>query len=223
MKFDSRELRQSINRLAFELNRAPRDVCEEAARGFVREMVKITPPGSSGTSGSAAKKSGEKSILIGIASVLEEAGAGFHGPFEDPAAVHARARNPRTGRTDKRVLKGAARGSGKSQVDASALRAFQKKTLALVGLLAGGWNASAEKLGVKLPAWVARHATSRGSVVIKTNGYNFSITLNNEVKFVGGVKDYERRLEWAVKQQAKKMDRQCDFLLKRALRRSGWS
>lgn len=222
MKLDAKDLRQAINRLAFELNRAPKDVAETAARGFVRDMVKITPPGSSGVSGSAAKKVGEKSIEIGISAIMTAAPKGFHGPFEDPAVVHARSRNPRTGRTDKRVLKGSHRGAGKIEIDPATLVAFQKKLLLLVGLLASGWNSAANHLGVKLPAWVSRHPSSRGSVQVKADGYKFSITLNNEVKFVGGVKDYERRLEWAVKQQAKKMDRQCDFLMKRAIKRAGF-
>jgi len=222
MKLDATDLRRSIQRLAFEMNRAPRDVAETAARGFVRDMVKITPPGSSGVSGSAAKKAGEEGIGIGLASIMVAATDGAHGPFEDPAQVHARSRNPRTGRTDKRVLKGSGRGGGKIEVDAAALREFQKKLLLLVGLLASGWNSSAAHLGVKLPAWVTRHSASRGSVKVKADAFKFSITLNNEVKFVGGVKDYERRLEWVVKNQAKKMDRQCDFLLKRAIKRAGW-
>ena len=37
-------------------------------------------------------------------------------------------------------------------VDASALRALKRQLLARVGELAAGWNAGAQKLGVKLPA-----------------------------------------------------------------------
>jgi len=222
MKLDASDLRNAIRRLAAETKKAPREVCETAARGFIRDVVKITPPGSAGVSGSAAKKAGEAGIRIGLASIMVAAAKGFNGPFEDPADVHARTRNPRTGRTDKRILTGALRGSGKVSVDVATLRAFEKKLLALVGILSAGWNAAAEKLGVKLPAWVSRHGASRGSVVVKVDAYKFSITLNNEVKFVGNVKDYERRVSWAVKNQAKKMDRQCDFLLKKAIRAAGW-
>lgn len=222
MKLDATDLRRSIQRLAFEMNRAPRDVAETAARGFVRDMVKVTPPGSAGVNGGAAKKDGEKSVSAGIFNVMVAEFHGVHGPFEDPAVVHARSRNPRTGRTDKRILKGSLRGSGKIPIDAATLREFQKKLFLLVGLLAGGWNSAAAHLRVGLPAWVKRHGASRGSVNVHADSHKFSITLNNEVKFVGGVKDYERRLQWAVNAQAKKMDRQCDFLLKRALRRSGF-
>lgn len=222
MKLDATDLRRSIQRLASAAKRAPRDIAEEAARGFVRDVVKITPPGKAGVSGTAAKKAGEAGIIKGIASILVAAGKKSHGPFEDPAQVHARARNPRTGRVDKRVLTGSLRGSGKVEIAAADLRAFQKKMLALVGILAAGWNDAAKHLGVSLPAWVKRHGASNGSVVVKSSDTAFSITLNNEVKFVEGVKGYERRVSWAVKNQQRKMDRRADFLLKKAIREAGF-
>src|SRR6185436_20843020 len=66
-----------------------------------------------------------------------------------------RLRDPRTGRINPRNLKQA------YPVDASALRALKRDLLKRVGELAAGWNAGAQKLGVKLPAWVARHGSAR--------------------------------------------------------------
>lgn len=222
MKFDSSDLRSSMQRLANAANKAPKDIVEEAARGFVRDVVKITPPGSPGVSGTAAKKQGEAGILKGLGSIMVAADKKAYGPFEDPAAVHKRARNPRTGRVDKRVLRGGARGGAKAQVTASALAAYKKVILAKVGLLASGWNAAAAKLGVRLPAWVSRHGTGRGAVVVKVTPTSFSVTVSNEVKFVEGVKDYERRVKWAIRSQERKIDRRADFLLKKAIREAGF-
>lgn len=222
MKLDTSDLRRAIRRCAAATRKAPQTIVEEAARGFLRDIVAITPPGSAGVSASAAKKKGEAGINKGINSILVAAAKQAVGASTDPAGLHKSARNPRTGRVDKRVLRGSARSSGKIPVDAATLRAFQKKTIALVGLLSAGWNSAAAKLGVRLPAWISRQGTARGSVVEKTTPTNFSITLNNEVAFVGNVKDYERRVTWAVKNQIRKMDRRADFLLKKAIRAAGW-
>jgi hypothetical protein len=50
----------------------------------------------------------------------------------------------------------------------------------------------------------------------------FRITLTNAVKYVTNVADYGRRIQSAIRIQAGKMDRKADFLLTRALKRSGW-
>jgi len=211
-----------MKRLAHEHKQTPKKVCEVAAKGFVRDVVKWTPPASKGATGSDARKQGEVSVSVDLAKILTAASPGSHGPFESPADVHARFRNPRTGRVNRSLVKGGYRKGNKAQVDAATLAAYKKKIIAHVGLLASGWNAAAEKLGVKLPAWVRRHGTGHGSVQVKTDGFNISITVNNEVKFVGDVKDYDRRVEWAFKNQIRKMDREADFLMRKAIRAAGF-
>src|SRR4051812_1225611 len=119
MKLDTREMRRAFNRLDSQVKTDKRDLVRAAARGFIRDIVSITPPGSPSAKGSAAKKAGETSIRGDIAKILVSAARGFHGPFEDPRAVHKRGRNPRTGRVDRRIR--AARGS-KVAVEPAALR-----------------------------------------------------------------------------------------------------
>ncbi len=90
-----------------------------------------------------------------------------------------------------------------------------------VGELAAGWNAGAQKLGVKLPAWVARHGGGRGAVSVLNTFRAFRIILTNAVKYIGNVDAYDRRIQSAINIQGKKMQRRAQFLLTRALRKAG--
>jgi hypothetical protein len=67
---------------------------------------------------------------------------------------------PRAGRNNPRTLQ------HPYPVDASALRALKRDLLKCVGELAAGWNAGAQKLGVKLPAWFARHGSKRSTAAV---------------------------------------------------------
>ena len=107
-------------------------------------------------------------------------------------------------------------------MDASALRALKRQLLARGGELAAGWNAGAQKLGVKLPAWVARHGSKRSSAAVISTFGVFRIILTNAVKYVNNVKSYDRRIQAAISIQGKNMQRRAEFLLTRGLRRAGW-
>jgi hypothetical protein len=104
--------------------------------------------------GSAAKKAGEGAIIADLARVMVAAARKKGVKLGDPAEIHKRLRDPHTGRINPRSLK------SPYPVDASALRALKRDLLKRVGELAAGWNAGAQKLGVKLPAWVARHGST---------------------------------------------------------------
>ena len=91
-----------------------------------------------------------------------------------------------------------------------------------MGELAAGWNAGAEKLGVKLPAWVARHGSKRSSAAVINTFRVFRIILTNAVKYLTNLESYDRRIQSAINIPRKKMQRRADFLLTRALRAARW-
>ena len=136
-------------------------------------------------------------------------------PAASAARIHKGLRDPHTGRINPRNLK------APYPVDASALRALKRQLLARVGELAAGWNAGAEKLGVKLPAWVARHGSKRSSAAVINTFTRFRIILTNAVKYVTNVESYDRRIQSAIHIQGKKMRRRAEFLLTCALRQAG--
>ena len=94
----------------------------------------------------------------------------------DPAENHKRLCDPHTGRINPRNLK------QPYPVDASALRALKRELLKRVGELAAGWNAGAQKLGVKLPAWVARHGSKRSSAAVLSTFRVFRIISTNSMR-----------------------------------------
>ena len=216
LRFDLKPIQRGIKALAPHVKKSRRELAEEAARGFVKEVVAITPPASKGKRGSAAKKAGEGAILVDLARVMIAAMQRKGVTLGDPAEIHKRLRDPRTGRINPRNLK------HPYPVDAAALRALKRDLFKRVGELAAGWNAGAQKLGVKLPAWVARHGSGRSEVTVLNTFRLFRIILTNAVKYVGNVDDYDRRIQSAIKIQGRKMERRAEFLLTRALKQAGW-
>ena len=216
VKFDLRPIQRAIKKLQPQVKKSRRELTEQAAKGFVKEVIEITPPGGSGRRGNAAKKTGEAAIKYDLARVMIAARAVKNVILQDPREIHDRLRDMRTGRINPRNLK------HPYPVDASALRALQRDLLARVGKLAGGWNAGAAKLGAKVPAWVSRQGAGRGGMSVVNSIRQFRITLTNAVKYVTNVADYMRRVESAIGIQAAKMERKAEFLLTRALKRAGW-
>lgn len=91
-----------------------------------------------------------------------------------------------------------------------------------VGELAPGWNAGAQKLGVKLPAWVARHGSKRSTAAVVNTFTRLRIILTNAVRYVTNVESDDRRSSRPSTFREMKMQRRAEFLLTRALRRAGW-
>ena len=216
VRFDLREIKRAIKQLQPHVKKSRRELTEQAARGFVKEVVEITPPAGKGKRGGAAKKTGEASIVYDLARVMIAVRAQKNVTLQNPREIHQRFRDMSTGRINPRNLK------HPYPVDAGALRAFQQELIARVGKLASGWNAGAGKLGVKLPSWVSRQGGGRGAMAVVDSFRLFRITLINAVKYVSSVADYERRIQSAITIQANKMRRQAEFLLARALKRGGW-
>lgn len=216
IRFDLRDIKRAIKQLEPHGKKSRRELTEQAAKGFIKEVVDITPPAGKGKRGSAAKKAGEASVLYDLARVMIGVRARGNAPLPDPAEIHQRFRDMRTGRINPRNLK------KPYAVDAGALRALRNELLKRVGELAAGWNAGAGKLGVKLPAWVTRHGPRRSAVSVLDSFRQFRITLINAVKYVTSVNDYDGRIQSAITIQANKMRRQAEFLLARALKRAGW-
>lgn len=102
MRFDLRPIQRGIKALAPQMKKSRRELAEEAARGFVKEVVAITPPASKGKRGSGAKKAGEGAIIADLARVMVATARKKGVKLSDPAEIHKRLRDPRTGRINPR-------------------------------------------------------------------------------------------------------------------------
>ena len=99
---------------------------------------------------------------------------------------------------------------------------YQQRVLKKVGLLMAGWNASAAKLGTKLPAWTSRHGTGGGRCAVTKTRTGIRIRLENMVGFVTRVQGLERRVQWALNAQAGALERAADAIMRKTARRVGF-
>ena len=210
MKLVASNLKRSLNQFANVAKRERVDVVKMVAKGFVRDMVAVTPPGSRGVTGTAAKKQGEAAIDRDLSRIMVVAAK--PDSSVDLTALHKQ----QFTRGKIHALK------PRAKVDAAKFRALQKTLKARVGFLASGWNAMADRLGVNPPAWVKRHGTKAGVVKVIETKTRFRIEGVNETSYVGNVKDYLRRIEKVTDYQASKLDRQCKAILKKCARISGF-
>lgn len=214
-KFDYSQLQRGLKALAKDGGKSKLVLVKMAAKGFVKDIIAISPPGSKGVSGSAAKKAGERAIAADVAKLLI--------PAASPGGPNAKSRGQLADFHRSHLSKGrvriaeSGRGIAKPQDIAWFIRSLQK----LVGWLAAGWNAAAVKLDVNVPAWVKRHGNRFGEHSIIATATVVRIELSNTVSFIGDVKAYDRRVQAAINYQGKKMQRQSDALLKKRLKAAG--
>ena len=212
-RFDMSRLENSIRELRPLVNKTKADLVKQAAKGFVKTVVAVTPPASKGVSGSKAKAQGEAAIKGDLAKIMAAAARkrdlDTRQGAASPEELYRRFRDKHTGRINPRGLRQPYR------VPKAALAALQRRLLAEVGWLAAGWNQAARKLGVRLPAWVSRHGSGQGSVDVTRTGSKFRITIANEVRFVGNVKGFGGRIQAAINYQANAMRRQAEYLMKK--------
>ncbi len=73
-----------------------------------------------------------------------------------------------------------------------------------------------------MPAWITRHGTRYGRCVIRVGAASMSIAVVNSVRFAGDVRGLERRVQWALDNRARQMDKQMDdYAVKQAARAAG--
>lgn len=98
---------------------------------------------------------------------------------------------------------------------------FVKEVQKKVGMLAGGWAAAAITLGVRVPDWIARHGTMRGTIRV-VPGKNNSITIENGVKFATNVRGFEKKLQAVLNFRTAAMTKMLDFLVMKHARAAGF-
>jgi len=107
-------------------------------------------------------------------------------------------------------------------VPAAEKKAYIAKVLKKVGLLAAGWNASAIKLGAKLPAWIKRHGHGNGQCLVEENARGIRIRMENMVGFATKIRGLDRRIKWAINAQAGALERAAENIMRKTARRAGF-
>lgn len=217
-KVDTKEFDGALRRYMQGSRREIGVVIKQQLRGFSRKMVDLTPPARGATRGTAAKRLGEKAIEGDIRNAFEPVhpNRAEISYSEMPAVVKA-ARGGR-GRRLRRRLPGARKAA---RGDITKLVKARKKR---VGKLGAAWIKAGRKFGnVRGPAWLTRHMN-------RTKGFGrFSQSIRrivgevtNAVSYAGDIHGLERRAQFALNSQARKMNRQVDHRIQQAAKRAGF-
>jgi len=101
------------------------------------------------------------------------------------------------------------------------LKRYRRQLYRRVGILAAGWNAAAEKLGARPPAWIRRHGNSRGTITISLSR-GVKIVIVNAVPFAGSVRGLRGRVQKALDWQARALERRVEYFTKKGARAAGF-
>lgn len=198
---------------------------EVDARGFIKDIVAITPP-AMGKANVAAKKRGEAAVARDIRRVYATPGklyemirakdtrlaAAFWAAVQKkdwnrsssiarsagvPDLIDFASDDGAAHQSRRRHGKVTSTRPSFGVRDQRYLAAYIKQQQSRVGLLSAGFKAGAEKLRVSLPAWVSRHAASIGTVRIQSDLSHFVITISNRARHGRG-NDLSRRMAYVL-------------------------
>lgn len=229
---------QTFNRFAALTGRSLEDELQNQARLFVVDAIKVTPPFHQGVGQgiSKAKQAGEKSIgrnldrifvgvkLVGSRKIThlfgktDVPGLPFIVPttekYPDVAGIYAKEK----GEAKRRAMRGMRFFGPPKTVDRRKVRKIYREEIKKVGWLAAGWSVAANRLGAgaKIPAFVRRHGSAPGQVIIDFRPERLRIVLENQVKYADYVGGLQKRASFALRKRVHAMQRQIPYLIRKA-------
>lgn len=184
-------------------------------RGLMKTVIAITPPGSSHKENSNdAKWRGELMVESDMRKVVAPTRRKSAKPIDIAAAINAR-RNKRTGRVRKSKQE-------PIYVPTADFSRELKRRKGLVGTLAAGWKEAARFVGYnRVPAWIMRHSTP-GHAKLTVTGQEITLTVTNASRFASDIKGMQRRVQWALNLQGKRMVDAADHYWAKKFRQAGF-
>lgn len=198
------------------------------ARGVVRTLFAVTPPGRGGSETPGQnRKAGEAAVTGDVARVIvpvrKRPGQPAPGAGVDVVAEIEQQRSAWTGRVRKKPGRKARNAvDDRIPVSMAQYREELRRRKALVGKLAAGWAPAARRLGVPVPAWIGRHGGrgSGGQVEVVPGGLRVVVT--NRTEYGGRVRGLRARVQFALDLQGKRMERAAKAYWSRRVRGSGF-
>jgi hypothetical protein len=223
---DSDQFALAASRYVREVGASMPKVLKAQTRLLLRDVLKFTPPKSYAQGRAAVKRDFGRAIAVldgesfsrspqRLREALREAitqkdigrlnailkSAGMPGtvvPFD--ASLHRRLQNSRGH---------VAKWSGFYTIDRRAWEARLNKLLAAVGWARAGWNAAADKVGLRMPSWVAKHQNGGGACIeIEGNIPTIEITHRSSK-----IPNYSRSVRDALKNRVRTMNKDVERLL----------
>lgn len=97
--------------------------------------------------------------------------------------------------------------------DPRALAEYIQEKQDHVHWLAAGWRAAIQSVGGSLPAMISRHPAP-GSIEFLVESLRMILRAHNEVAYASHIRDFERRLQWAMDATTESNNRQWDYWVK---------
>lgn len=207
---DSAEFNKAAQRLIATSKKSTKTLLEEQGKLIIKEAALITPPNKNSKNN---KSGGERTIRADLAKLFIASKAKDAVGAGELSQIHRKYRDRR----------GRVKYSGE-KIKAQGLAAYRKTLIARVGKMAAGWKKAASRLGHTLPAWISRHSRA-GSITYKTSGLFNSkgeLAMTNAGVYPGQRGGIERRLNFAMRKQAGKINRRVDYYLKQNAKSAGF-
>jgi hypothetical protein len=224
-------------------------VLADQARGIMRQVVDITPPGSQGVKGTtrAARAMGQTAVARDIRKLYGTPGDAYETIRQrnsDLAAGFWKQLKEGNRAAASEILRSIS-GVGVYAFDGGTLHKRHKNRRGRVqnnrvvmyveddkpltdyitmrqknvNFLQAGWKPAAGKLGFSLPASIAGHQAP-GAVVLEVTATRLRLVAENRVEFAART-DLARRIQWAINAQAGAMERQMERFTQTFNRQAG--
>ena len=210
-KLNTQSFMEAVARFMATSKRDAVTVMKQQAKGFIKEVIVITPPGGPNVAAVKARKRGTANVKADILKVVR-------GVKPERAAQHDIASLVESKRIRGRVVH---RSDTRITVPADKLKAYIKAKQQRVGFLASGWNVAAAKLGLKPPAWIWRHS-GPGQMEVNVTDKDIRIRATNAVPFASEMSKLRRRLQQALHMQRNKINRQLRHFMAKSAQKAGF-
>ena len=184
--------------------RSSLEVIRESAKGVIKNVVRITPPGrSTGKPITSAAKGARAKVASDILKIFSGAPAKVARvrDMDSMKTIHRRARD--AGQVVKKP-------SARVTVPKTMLNEYIRKQQGKIGRLVAGWRDAAREFNVALPPWVAKHSTPSFVKVIAESG-RFNMKATNRSPYAGGIRKLESQIRHAVAVQAGSMRKRIAY------------
>ncbi len=211
LHIDTSAFNAALDRFLQHSKRDAEVVLRQQAKGLIKSLIAVTPPGGRSVSGSQARGRGMSSVKADTFKVVR----GVTPRLAQESNVAAAIKPHRIqGRVHREV-------TPRILVPMSALRDYLRKQTQKVGHLASGWNQAAARFGFKPPVWIWRNR-GPGGVEIEVSDRRIAVRATNRVKYASGIRDMNSLVQWAVNLQKHKLLRQLRMFLAGAGRKAGF-
>lgn len=227
---------RTFNRFVALTGKSMEEELTNQGRLFSIDAIKVTPPFHQGRGQgiTAAKHAGEDAIsrrigkifvgveLVGSRKIThlfgrtDVPGLPFIVPttekYPDVEAIYRVEKNKARQRPRMKFF-----GPPKT-VDRRKVRKIYRSEIKKVGFLAAGWNIAAMRLGAgaKIPAFVRRHGSAPGQVIVDFRAERLRIVLENQVQYANYVGGLQKRASFALRKRVHAMQRQIPYLIRKA-------